>query len=124
MVMRDLIRSKQTHRTSRDGHAGPYRRRRTGKSEGLAYPLFVGCCALIAGFAVFNSDKLPAAFQGAVIDTRNLGRAHYPAVGAYYPNCDAARLAGVAPINAGEPGYREALDGDGDGVACEPYRGM
>ncbi|MFA5966595.1 MAG: excalibur calcium-binding domain-containing protein [Sphingomonas sp.] len=24
---------------------------------------------------------------------------------------------------AGEPGYREGLDGDSDGIACEPYRG-
>ncbi|TNE38964.1 MAG: excalibur calcium-binding domain-containing protein [Sphingomonadales bacterium] len=24
----------------------------------------------------------------------------------------------------GEPGYREGMDGDGDGIACEPYRGM
>ena len=41
---------------------------------------------------------------------------------AYYPNCDAARAAGVAPIHRGSPGYREGLDGDSDGVACEPYR--
>jgi hypothetical protein len=39
----------------------------------------------------------------------------------YYPNCAAARAAGVAPINRGEPGYRHGLDADGDGVACEPY---
>lgn len=42
---------------------------------------------------------------------------------AYYPNCDAARAAGVAPMGIGEPGYRSELDGDGDGEACEPYRG-
>ena len=42
---------------------------------------------------------------------------------AYFPNCDAARAAGVAPIYADEPGYRFELDGDGDGIACEPYRG-
>jgi len=42
----------------------------------------------------------------------------------YYPNCDAARAAGVAPINEGEPGYRPELDADGDGIACEPYRGF
>jgi len=40
----------------------------------------------------------------------------------YYPNCSAARAAGAAPISRGEPGYREEMDGDGDGVACEPYR--
>ena len=38
---------------------------------------------------------------------------------AYYPNCAAARAAGVAPIYYGEPGYRGRLDRDGDGVACE-----
>ncbi|MGH3934526.1 MAG: excalibur calcium-binding domain-containing protein [Pseudonocardiaceae bacterium] len=37
----------------------------------------------------------------------------------YYKNCDAARAAGAAPINRGEPGYRSALDRDNDGVACE-----
>ena len=42
--------------------------------------------------------------------------------GTYFPNCDAARAAGVAPIYAGEHGYREALDGDDDGIACEPIR--
>jgi hypothetical protein len=41
---------------------------------------------------------------------------------AYYPNCDAARATGAAPIYAGQPGYREEMDGDLDGVACEPYR--
>jgi hypothetical protein len=37
----------------------------------------------------------------------------------YYKNCDAARAAGAAPINRGEPGYRSALDRNNDGVACE-----
>lgn len=41
---------------------------------------------------------------------------------AYYRNCDAARAAGVAPIYRGSPGYRPVMDGDGDGIACEPYR--
>ncbi|WP_233503719.1 excalibur calcium-binding domain-containing protein [Sphingomonas psychrotolerans] len=25
-------------------------------------------------------------------------------------------------MRRGEPGYREDLDGDSDGLACEPYR--
>jgi Excalibur calcium-binding domain/Protein of unknown function (DUF1524) len=37
----------------------------------------------------------------------------------YYANCTAARAAGAAPIHRGEPGYRSALDRDGDGIACE-----
>ena len=37
----------------------------------------------------------------------------------YYANCTAARAAGAAPLHRDEPGYRAALDRDGDGVACE-----
>ncbi|RJQ76170.1 calcium-binding protein [Pseudonocardiaceae bacterium YIM PH 21723] len=37
----------------------------------------------------------------------------------YYANCDQARAAGAAPIHAGQPGYRKALDRDGDGIACD-----
>lgn len=37
----------------------------------------------------------------------------------YYANCTEARSAGAAPILAGEPGYRAALDRDHDGIACE-----
>jgi hypothetical protein len=37
----------------------------------------------------------------------------------YYPNCAAARAAGVTPLHRGVPGYRSGLDRDGDGVACE-----
>lgn len=40
----------------------------------------------------------------------------------YYRNCDAARAAGAAPIWRGQPGYRAEMDGDSDGIACEPYR--
>jgi hypothetical protein len=37
----------------------------------------------------------------------------------YYANCSEARAAGAAPIQRGEPGYRKALDRDGDGTACD-----
>lgn len=37
----------------------------------------------------------------------------------YYENCAAAQAAGVGPLNISDPGYRAALDGDGDGIACE-----
>lgn len=38
---------------------------------------------------------------------------------AYYPNCSAARAAGVTPLLRGEPGYAPKLDRDNDGIACE-----
>ncbi|WP_424346765.1 excalibur calcium-binding domain-containing protein [Kocuria sp. CH-021] len=37
----------------------------------------------------------------------------------HYANCTAAREAGAAPLLRGQPGYRSAMDRDGDGVACE-----
>ena len=40
----------------------------------------------------------------------------------FFRGCGEARAAGEAPIHRGESGYRDALDGDGDGIACEPIR--
>ncbi len=37
-----------------------------------------------------------------------------------YAGCNEVRAAGKAPLRYGEPGYRETMDGDGDGQACEP----
>ncbi len=42
----------------------------------------------------------------------------------YYANCSEVRAAGKAPLYVGEPGYRPEMDGDSDGIACEPYRRM
>jgi hypothetical protein len=41
----------------------------------------------------------------------------------HYSGCADARRAGVTPIYFWQPGYRAGMDGDGDGIACEPYRG-
>lgn len=41
----------------------------------------------------------------------------------YYSGCNEVR-AGKAPLYAGQPGYRSGMDGDDDGIACEPYRGQ
>ncbi|MHA6724316.1 excalibur calcium-binding domain-containing protein [Sphingomonas sp. RS2018] len=40
-----------------------------------------------------------------------------------YRNCSDARRAGAAPLHRGTPGYGAHMDGDGDGIACEPYKG-
>ena len=41
----------------------------------------------------------------------------------HYSGCNEVRALGKAPLYEGQPGYREDMDGDGDGIACEPYRG-
>ena len=40
----------------------------------------------------------------------------------YFRSCNEARAAGAAPLRRGQPGYRIEMDGDGDGIACEPIR--
>lgn len=40
----------------------------------------------------------------------------------YFSGCNEARAAGAAPIYRGQPGYRSEMDGDSDGIACEPYK--
>ncbi|MDN4982213.1 excalibur calcium-binding domain-containing protein [Bradyrhizobium sp. WYCCWR 13022] len=37
------------------------------------------------------------------------------------PNCEFARLVGLAPARRGEPGYWKHHDRDRDGIACEPW---
>jgi len=39
----------------------------------------------------------------------------------HYAGCNEVRAAGKAPLHEGDPGYSEELDGDGDGIACEPH---
>jgi len=45
--------------------------------------------------------------------------AQTPSGGITFKNCAAARAAGAAPLFRGQPGYRDSMDGDHDGVACE-----
>jgi hypothetical protein len=44
--------------------------------------------------------------------------------GVTYSGCNEVRAAGRAPLYRGEAGYSEQMDGDDDGIACEPYPGM
>ncbi|MGX7896438.1 excalibur calcium-binding domain-containing protein [Tsuneonella sp. HG222] len=37
-----------------------------------------------------------------------------------YPGCNEVRALGLDPLYAGQPGYRTTMDGDLDGIACEP----
>lgn len=40
----------------------------------------------------------------------------------HFSGCNDARAAGYESIRIDEPSYRPEMDGDGDGIACEPYR--
>ncbi|MGE7199427.1 excalibur calcium-binding domain-containing protein [Brevundimonas naejangsanensis] len=41
----------------------------------------------------------------------------------HYSGCNAVRAAGRKDIPRWDPSYRSWMDGDGDGLACEPPRG-
>ena len=70
----------------------------------------------------------PRPGQGTPGLSRDAARARAPVrapapAGVYFRNCKEAWAAGAAPLRRGQPGYRPGMDGDGDGIACEPYRG-
>lgn len=67
----------------------------------------------VARFPLQNCDQLRATLEaGRAVSTTST-------VPIVYANCDEVRTVGAAPLRRGEPGYSVALDGDGDGVACE-----
>ena len=72
---------------------------------------------LLAGLAGAYAwrDLPPAAFQSSEERASIEGSV-------YYSGCNEVRALGAAPIYAGQPGYRSDMDGDGDGIACEPIR--
>jgi hypothetical protein len=101
---------------------GPYHRAEQRRS----YLAFAGkaLAAAVGGGLLAGALLVPAVRQQVAAAPVALGiaRARAPQPGDYWGGCTEARAAGTAPIYAGEPGYREGMDGDGDGVACEPYR--
>lgn len=60
--------------------------------------------------------------RAAMAERNRSYQSQQPRSGVYYRNCREARAAGVTPLYRGQPGYGAHMDGDGDGVACEPYR--
>ena len=42
----------------------------------------------------------------------------------HYSGCNEVRAADKAPLYRGDPGYGKHMDGDSDGIACEPYYGQ
>lgn len=77
--------------------------------------------AFAASAGLFTYFAIPRAQAAWTVATRSPEETQKVERSVYYRNCNAARAAGAAPIYAGEPGYREGMDGDSDGIACEPY---
>lgn len=95
-------------------------------------------CVFVGAIALGNlgtSSTAPQAFAQsvpttapAVIETRETSEpspvtVRPKPVGRPPRNCTEARRRGIAPMYEGDPNYGEWMDGDGDGIACEPYHG-
>lgn len=88
-----------------------------------------GIGSLVGGGAEDDKTSPPPAAKAAVVaDTTPATSPPAVAVAdqpspetadVYFANCAAVREAGAAPLTSGTPGYRAALDRDGDGVACD-----
>ncbi|MFI7287211.1 excalibur calcium-binding domain-containing protein [Streptomyces anulatus] len=101
--------------TARDGYAG---------EDELTYEVLLKGTEVPAATAVVRITVSAAAPEATPTPASNASnpapKATDPAP-AYYENCDAARAAGAAPVEEGDPGYAPHLDRDGDGVGCEPW---
>jgi hypothetical protein len=101
----------------------------SGRNAPSAWIVLCGAGALgaVAGAASLAGTPEGRAGAWAAADriavAAGLARRRAPQAGDHWSGCDEARAAGTAPIHVGEPGYRPGMDGDGDGIACEPYRG-
>lgn len=99
----------------------------------------LSCAQLAGGHAIYRSDwdllgeigtecGIAKPLKGVpALPRRTSLRAARPAppatgAGWSYRNCGEARRAGATPLLRGQPGYGAHMDGDGDGVACEPFR--
>lgn len=105
-----------------------HRRRRHLEQKKQTNLLLAGATAvgMVAGLGSVAASGVDlsgiAAASKAVAVSTGISRAREPEAGDRWSSCNNARAAGTTPIFEGEPGYREEMDGDSDGVACEPYR--
>lgn len=118
-----MKRSKHYHYPP---HFVRQRKRQYRKSSGGGTLIGLGLIGAVAatGWTVASPDQQNAAIAAAkeIGVTTGVIRERAPQEGDYWRSCDDARAAGTAPIYRGEPGYREGMDRDSDGLACEPYR--
>ena len=96
-----------------------HKTRKKAFADSLYGAAFASCALLGFGYYVFLS--IPPTSAAAFKSPEEQARIEAVMASAYYPGCDQVRAAGKAPLRYGEPGYRSNMDGDGDGIACEPH---
>jgi len=117
----DYLPVARPHASRRSQGARGFRRRHGARPKSRG-SFIVNALLLWGVVAVATWALLPEAVSIWRQSTRTPEQLAAVEQSVYYANCDAARAAGAAPIYRGQPGYREGMDGDSDGIACEPYR--
>lgn len=119
------MKQRPTHHEPRRYNHRPVHRRKGSSSAGSIL-VGLGLIGAVAGggWILASPEQQAAALSAAneVAVATGAVRERAPHEGDHWSGCNDARAAGTAPIYRGEPGYREGMDGDGDGIACEPYR--
>lgn len=87
-------------------------RRQLRDSGRVAMYILIGAVAGMSAFVLV--DSLGPSEEPSALGALSLRET-------FYGTCREAFLDGRSNIRVGEPGYRRALDADGDGLACEPY---
>ncbi|MNS04242.1 Excalibur calcium-binding domain protein [compost metagenome] len=97
----------------------PHRRHvRSARRFQPSFTVVVALTAIVA-FSVtwfLITPSAPRAAIDAYVKTRTTDQ--------HYSGCTAVRAAGRKDILRWDPSYRSWMDGDGDGLACEPARGL
>lgn len=90
--------------------------------------VLIGAAALGGIIGVGSAMVTPEGRAATSAAAKDIGvatgfrRQRVPQPGDHWDGCDDARAIGSAPIYEGEPGYDVSMDGDADGIACEPVR--
>jgi hypothetical protein len=101
-------------RHSKKGYGKPPSQEETTLETAIRYGVIAVASGL--GIAFLGNAWDNAKERQAILDALPHGYA--------YSGCDEVRAAGVAPLYRHERGFSERLDGDGDGIGCEPYPGQ
>jgi Excalibur calcium-binding domain len=73
----------------------------------------------VTAIGVYNLPPITQQEKAAAAD--KAGTAQQVERSVYYSGCNEVRAAGKAPLYRGDPGFCDGMDGDHDGIACEPY---
>ena len=91
------------------------------RRDSLALPVIAG---LLIGAGIFLVSTAPANHtepMTAADKPPPIAEVRPAARVTPFRDCREARAAGAAPVYEGDPRYGPWLDGDDDGIGCEPY---